>query len=195
MENKRENILLKAREIIAKKGYYNATIKEIAKKAGVAQGTPYLYFKNKEEIFIELILSFQVEIDTIISEALKIDLGFWSRIEYIVFNVAKYLSSNKEIMTILRREMPEPLGIGKKGKDRIKEIIMCREDKMQKVYNFKLLKGGTEFNKNFTDDEVERLCRLMMFGLIKGIEQGEENDYLDAANFIIKCLKSALSYK
>ena len=38
MKNKADKILSAAKKIIAKKGFYNATIKEIAQKAGVAQG-------------------------------------------------------------------------------------------------------------------------------------------------------------
>ncbi|MCO0597243.1 TetR family transcriptional regulator [Peribacillus butanolivorans] len=40
--------------IIAQNGYYQAQVSKIAKQAGVADGTIYLYFKNKEDILISL---------------------------------------------------------------------------------------------------------------------------------------------
>jgi len=38
--------------VFAEQGFYAATISQIARKAGVADGTIYLYFKNKEDILI-----------------------------------------------------------------------------------------------------------------------------------------------
>ncbi len=51
---KRERILRSATKIFARKGFYNAKISEIAREAGVADGTIYLYFKNKDEILITI---------------------------------------------------------------------------------------------------------------------------------------------
>ena len=53
-EKKRQKILSAAIKIFARKGFYNARIKEIAKLARVADGTIYLYFKNKDDILISL---------------------------------------------------------------------------------------------------------------------------------------------
>src|SRR3954447_22279000 len=39
---------------IAEVGYHQAQVSKIAKKAGVADGTIYLYFKNKEDILISV---------------------------------------------------------------------------------------------------------------------------------------------
>lgn len=41
-----------ALSVFAEQGFYAATISQIARKAGVADGTIYLYFKNKEDILI-----------------------------------------------------------------------------------------------------------------------------------------------
>ncbi len=49
---KREKILKAAVRIFAEKGFYNTRIAEIARDAGVADGTIYLYFKNKDDILI-----------------------------------------------------------------------------------------------------------------------------------------------
>ena len=40
--------------VIAQHGYYQAQVSKIARQAGVADGTIYLYFKNKEDILISL---------------------------------------------------------------------------------------------------------------------------------------------
>lgn len=43
-----------ALKVFAESGYHNAQVSRIAKEAGVADGTIYLYFKNKEDILISL---------------------------------------------------------------------------------------------------------------------------------------------
>lgn len=53
-EAKREHILDAAVLEIARSGYYKTTVSAIARRAGVADGTIYLYFKNKEEILISI---------------------------------------------------------------------------------------------------------------------------------------------
>jgi TetR/AcrR family transcriptional regulator, fatty acid metabolism regulator protein len=47
---KRESILRAATRVFAHNGYFNSKVADIARAAGVADGTVYLYFKSKEEI-------------------------------------------------------------------------------------------------------------------------------------------------
>jgi TetR/AcrR family fatty acid metabolism transcriptional regulator len=48
--DKREAILRAATSVFAEKGYFNSKVADIAKAAGVADGTVYLYFKNKDDV-------------------------------------------------------------------------------------------------------------------------------------------------
>lgn len=51
--DKRKEILASAIDVFARKGYSKANIKEIADKAGVATGTVYLYFQNKDDLLLQ----------------------------------------------------------------------------------------------------------------------------------------------
>jgi TetR/AcrR family fatty acid metabolism transcriptional regulator len=51
---KHDQIVEAAVKVFAKKGFYNAKVSEIAREANVADGTIYLYFKNKDDILISL---------------------------------------------------------------------------------------------------------------------------------------------
>lgn len=48
--DKREAILRAAIKVFASKGFFNSKVADIAGEAGVADGTVYLYFKNKDDI-------------------------------------------------------------------------------------------------------------------------------------------------
>jgi TetR/AcrR family fatty acid metabolism transcriptional regulator len=45
-------ILEAAVKVFARQGFYQSTVAQIAKEAGVADGTIYLYFKNKDDILV-----------------------------------------------------------------------------------------------------------------------------------------------
>jgi TetR/AcrR family fatty acid metabolism transcriptional regulator len=50
--DKRERILAAAVKVFATHGFYNSKVHDVAEVAGVADGTIYLYFKNKDDLLI-----------------------------------------------------------------------------------------------------------------------------------------------
>ena len=53
-EEKRRLILKVATEVFAEKGFNESTISQIAKKAKIAEGGIYVYFKNKEDLLFSI---------------------------------------------------------------------------------------------------------------------------------------------
>jgi TetR/AcrR family fatty acid metabolism transcriptional regulator len=50
--NKYHLIIEAAVKVFARQGFYQSTVAQIAREAGVADGTIYLYFKNKDDILV-----------------------------------------------------------------------------------------------------------------------------------------------
>jgi TetR/AcrR family transcriptional regulator, fatty acid metabolism regulator protein len=50
ISDKKQAIIRAAIQVFAQNGYFNSKVADIARAAGVADGTVYLYFKSKEEI-------------------------------------------------------------------------------------------------------------------------------------------------
>ncbi|MEG0308008.1 MAG: TetR family transcriptional regulator [Clostridium sp.] len=73
------------------KGYEQTTMKDIRESAGVSTGSLYMYFSNKEEIFIRVLE------DTIIKQDLKKPLNkqenCWGKIEAYIENVKDYCNN------------------------------------------------------------------------------------------------------
>ncbi len=67
-DDKHQKIIKAALKVFAKKGFYNSRVSEIAKEAEVADGTIYLYFKNKDDILISV---FETEMKEMISNMKK----------------------------------------------------------------------------------------------------------------------------
>ncbi len=51
---KREAILRAAIDVFAERGYFNAQVADVARSAGVAAGTVYLYFRSKDDLLISI---------------------------------------------------------------------------------------------------------------------------------------------
>ena len=51
-ERRPEEILDAALRVFAQRGLHQTSLEEVAKEAGISKGTIYLYFKNKEELFV-----------------------------------------------------------------------------------------------------------------------------------------------
>ena len=52
--DKREAILRAAIDVFAERGYFNAQVADIARAAGIAAGTVYLYFRSKDDILVSI---------------------------------------------------------------------------------------------------------------------------------------------
>lgn len=134
---KEEMILEAAIKIFSEKGFSAATTSEIAKEAGVAEGTIFRYFKTKKEllkkVMVKLMMVFAEEFVTVrIGKILKENRGksereflralFEDRFEVIVKNwdMIKIVLTEVQYHEDLRRIMIENFAV--KGRELIAEF-------------------------------------------------------------------------
>lgn len=67
-ERTRRRLLEAAEQVFADLGYHDASIVKITEAAGVAQGTFYLYFESKQQVFDELVLDLNRRVRRAMSE-------------------------------------------------------------------------------------------------------------------------------
>ncbi len=97
METK-EKLLQAAKLSFSEKGYWKTKISDIVKEAGVSQGTFYIYFKSKEDIFKELVI--QVKERMISSFDTVQGSSFKEKLEKLDIDLTYLLYENKEITAI-----------------------------------------------------------------------------------------------
>src|SRR5687768_4280551 len=68
--DKRVRILSAAERVFARRGFFAARVSEIAKDAGVADGTIYLYFKSKDDLLISLFESRMRQVNDVLRAAI-----------------------------------------------------------------------------------------------------------------------------
>ena len=52
--DKRDSILRAATKVFAQNGYFQSQVADVARVAGVAAGTVYLYFKGKDDLLVSI---------------------------------------------------------------------------------------------------------------------------------------------
>lgn len=109
-QNKRDLILKAAIRIFAEKSYNGATTSEIAKEAGVAEGTVFRYFKTKKDILIGGIID---EFTKFVGEKL---------ISEKLINILEE-NSNKNEEEVLKILIKDRIELVKKYKDIMKIVV------------------------------------------------------------------------
>ena len=69
--NTKDSIVAAAMSTISEQGFYETTVSDIVARAGVAQGTFYIYFEHKKEIIEEIIQKIKAEVEQEIAEEVK----------------------------------------------------------------------------------------------------------------------------
>ncbi len=107
-EERRLSVLNAAKEMFAIKGYHETSINDIIKRADIARGTFYLYFKDKRQIFDALFDQLLREIDDSLTRVV-ISPGQKPPLDQIADNlerVFKLATEDPELARILFRHAP-----------------------------------------------------------------------------------------
>ncbi len=129
MSDKRSDILRAAMELIAAKGFHGAPMSEIADKAGVAAGTIYRYFENKDVLITQLHRELEEEISAVLLKDYPIERPLRERFSYLIRGLLRYFIAHPLHFRYMEQYLNSPYGIslhrdrlfGKSGKQ---EIIM-----------------------------------------------------------------------
>jgi TetR/AcrR family fatty acid metabolism transcriptional regulator len=104
-DDKRKRILQAAVKVFARKGYFAARVSEIAKKAGVADGTIYLYFKGKEDILVRLFDEVMAEQSEEMSRAIEALPTAPERLRAIAERHLRLLGANRDLAVVFQVEL------------------------------------------------------------------------------------------
>ena len=103
-EAKRLAILQAAFAVVTEKGYFETKVDDVARRAGVAKGTVYLYFKDKPAIYIGLV-------GWLLEQGLAMTAGVMARpisprrkLEELFSTWASGVMSNPGVMALLSME-------------------------------------------------------------------------------------------
>lgn len=102
---KRERILDAAERVFARRGFYTARVSEIAREAGVADGTIYLYFKSKEDVLISLFENRMERVVRDLSAAVGSEAGARQRIVAFIRTHMRLVHDDPPLAEVLTVEL------------------------------------------------------------------------------------------
>ncbi|HWE23349.1 MAG TPA: TetR/AcrR family transcriptional regulator [Myxococcales bacterium] len=103
--DKRERILDAAVKVFAERGYFSSTVAEIARAAGVADGTIYLYFKSKDDLLFELFDEKMTQLIAQATAALAQEPDAPSRLKRFIKLHFSVVEKNPELASVLVVEL------------------------------------------------------------------------------------------
>lgn len=143
--------------VIAENGYHQAQVSKIAKEAGVADGTIYLYFKNKEDILISVFREkMGVFVDNV-KEILQKEITATEMLAKMIENHFSLLNGDRHLAIVTQLELRQS---NKELRNRINEVLKEYLNLLDTILKEGIEKG--EFDKRIDI----RLARQMVFGTI-----------------------------
>ncbi|MGE8205149.1 TetR/AcrR family transcriptional regulator [Heyndrickxia sp. NPDC080065] len=91
-------------------GYKATTMDQVAKLASVGKGTIYTFFKNKEELFDEIVTSLIKEMKASAEEAIDENLSFSENMHNVLFRILEFRKEHQLTIKLFQeeREMGTP---------------------------------------------------------------------------------------
>jgi TetR/AcrR family fatty acid metabolism transcriptional regulator len=105
--DKRERILDAAVRVFAKKGFHATRVSEVAKAAGVADGTIYLYFKSKDQLLVSLFEDRVERLLTFLHDELPATVGAAEKLRRIIELQLGLMDGERdlaEVITVILRQ-------------------------------------------------------------------------------------------
>lgn len=102
---RKQQIMQAAIEVFGNYSYQNASISEIARKAGIAEGTIYQYFKNKQDLFFAIGLARTKDFCRQIDAQLEGVKGTLEKLRKFVWYYLTYFKTNPDYVRSLMLEM------------------------------------------------------------------------------------------
>ena len=101
LKDKREAILQAMLELVAERGFHDAPMSLVAKKAGASAGIIYHYFPSKEELIRELYFHVKVKMGAILLEGQVAGMSAEQTFKHVWINAYRFFRSHQQEMRFL----------------------------------------------------------------------------------------------
>lgn len=109
--DKREDIVRAALELIAEHGFHGAPMAMIAERAGVAAGTIYRYFENKEVLISELYGELEKKLYPFLLDGYSSEAPFRARFIHLCSAMLRYFIENPLDFRFMEQFHNSPYGV------------------------------------------------------------------------------------
>lgn len=109
--DRRASILRATLELVAQHGFHDAPCSLIAERAGVAAGTIYRYFENKELLIFTLYQELEEKINIVLLEGYSDDKPFRERFIHLITNLFRFFITHPQEFKFVEQFHNSPYGV------------------------------------------------------------------------------------
>jgi AcrR family transcriptional regulator len=162
--NRRQAILDTATRLFAENGFHNTSTQEIAETAGVAHGTLFYHFKNKEGIIYEIFKHAGAFYTSRLQEAADAPpSGIEKIVALLDFNTAFSRSHSQQLLIFLR-DFPDKMTAEKSP---LKELVRSTGKQVVDVITGSIETGMADGSIRRVDShEIAHVINALMYGLV-----------------------------
>ncbi|MBD8070816.1 TetR/AcrR family transcriptional regulator [Bacillus sp. PS06] len=195
LTDKQKKILAAAVGFFAEKGYASTSTSEIARKAGVAEGTIFRHYKTKKELLLSIVAPVMAkfiapfvikDLNKVLNQEYE---SFEDFIRAMIVNRMKFLQQNMPLFRILIQEIPFQPELREQFKEHVALKVFAKLEQLVKHYQVKgqiiemppysviRFTGSTVFGYIIAryiivpeaqwndEEEIERTVHFLMHGL------------------------------
>ena len=135
-EERKGQILKAAEQVFAQKGFYDATVSDVARQAGVSDATIYEYFSSKEE----LLFTIPDETTSVGNERLQFNLnyvrGAASKIRSLIYHYLLFYQDNPDYASVIM-------------------LILKQNRKFVDTHSYQVVKEGFQYFIDVLEEGIE----------------------------------------
>ncbi|MDO3383615.1 TetR/AcrR family transcriptional regulator [Gilvimarinus algae] len=161
-DDKRRAILYATLCLLSERGFHGFSMKQLAERAGVAAGTIYLYFRDKEDLIRQLYQDIISEVARRVFVDHDTSLPLYEQYRRMMLNLWTFHLECPEIMLskVQFDSMPPDLLFGQRGKEMA--VLLDQRDDVLDVFKpmMELYQRGRDSGelKPFSDEMLSALC-------------------------------------
>ena len=124
--DKKQRIMRATERLFESRRYHEITVSEIAERAGVAKGTVYCYFADKEELFFQTVIAGYDEMCETLREGVPPGTSFRDRLLVACASIRAFVRRRQPLVRMINSEDDRARDAG----GRIRERLMAQRKKL-----------------------------------------------------------------
>ena len=165
-QERRDAIVGAASRVFLRKGLSQATMEDIAREAELSKGALYLYFKNKDELFLNIALAALADFDELIARVAQSDRAPAEKVRELLVEYLRYAGENQSRFQVAMGWLVPNYSVGDES-----PLFEEYQQAVQRVFDasLKVLKEAVSAGELVLVSSAERTwlqCWGALFGLL-----------------------------
>ncbi|MED4533741.1 TetR/AcrR family transcriptional regulator [Metabacillus fastidiosus] len=137
-------------------GYKATTMDQVARLANVGKGTIYTFYKNKEELFDEIIMSLLKEMRAEAEEAIDPNLPFFENVHLALYRLLQFRKKHQLMIKIFQES-------SEMGTPAVKEVVQKVEEMILTYMKQKVVEAMDKGEIKHCDPEITAFIMFKLY--------------------------------